>query len=112
MGMSCDIPWLFCCSQFALFFCVVCDCLFVYRILPGSFAWGVGCFGRFLLVCLGGLGIRIFLRTNVEVDIGHFTMLLFVTSQIVDLYSECCWTLAERSQQVVSLSKVSLRTLV
>ena len=29
-----------------------------------------------------------FLRTNVEVDIGHFTM-LFVTSQIVDLYSEC-----------------------
>ena len=30
-----------------------------------------------------------FLRTNVEVDIGHFTMLLFVTSQIVDLYSEC-----------------------
>ena len=30
-----------------------------------------------------------FLRTDVEVDIGHFTMLLFVTSQIVDLYSEC-----------------------
>jgi len=33
--------------------------------------------------------LHIVVRTGVEVDIGPLTMLLFVTSQIVDLYSEC-----------------------